>query len=64
MEPRRLTPEQLVELNGLIDELYDTTAKLRTIDPENRDEWVKERHRQADLDAKIEALWPARAEPL
>jgi hypothetical protein len=65
MEPRHLTQEQLAELTGLIAQLQESTARLRTIDPTaDPDEWVRERHRHADFDARIEEIWPARAEPV
>jgi hypothetical protein len=64
MEHRHLSQERLAELHGLIEQLRDGWAKLRTIDPTDRVAWVRERHTLADIEARVDEIWPGRAEPL
>jgi hypothetical protein len=61
---RHLTAEQLKRLNALIESVRDGWAELRSVDPNDRDEWVRRRHKLAEWEAEIEDLWPARSEPL
>jgi hypothetical protein len=59
-EPRYLRPEQLAALHRLIDEVRDGWAELRFIDPTSeRERWVQQRQRLANLEEEIERLWPA-----
>ncbi len=48
-------------LNTLIESVRDGWSRLRTIDPLNeRDEWVRQRHKVAEWDS----IWPAQTAPI
>ncbi len=52
-------------LNTLIESVRDGCSRLRTIDPLNeRDEWVRQRHKVAEWEKELDSIWPAQTAPI